>query len=138
MEVTVIETVEKIVDVPVVKIVEVPQIQTISKIVEIPYTQVVEKIVEVPVVGDTIAGLQKHVTMNLPVERQEMPAEVVQEMHWGADLPAEHSGQQTVVQQPQQQQQQQQVPMEPVANMGASVAASMPTYMHPAGASMSA
>ena len=35
-EVNVIETLEKIVDVPVVKQIEVPQVQTIEKIVEIP------------------------------------------------------------------------------------------------------
>merc|ERR1711933_84491 len=79
VEVTVIETVEKIVDVPVVKQVEGPQVQTIEKIVEIPYVQTVEKIVEVSVVGDTIAGVQKAVTMNLPPQRQEMEPEVVQE-----------------------------------------------------------
>merc|ERR1719394_308117 len=89
VEVTVVETVEKIVDVPVVKQVEVPQIQTIEKIVEVPFIQTVEKIVEVPTVGETLAGVQKTVTVPLPVQRQEMPAEVVQEIVAGPDMPTE-------------------------------------------------
>merc|ERR1711920_884538 len=122
VEVTVIETVEKIVDVPVVKQVEVPQVQTIEKIVEIPYVQTVEKIVEVSVVGDTIAGVQKAFTMNLPPQRQEMEPEVVQEFIQGPPLPAEQ-GQATMVGQALQPQPQQAgVMMEPMAMPpGASV-----------------
>merc|ERR1719323_1634243 len=96
VEVTVIETVEKIVDVPVVKQVEVPHVQTIEKIVEIPYVQTVEKIVEVPTVGDTVAGVQKIVTVPLPTERQEMAPEIVQEVVQGPPLPAEQ-GQPTML-----------------------------------------
>merc|ERR1712060_974147 len=90
VEVTVIETVEKIVDVPVVKQVEVPQIQTIEKIVEVPFVQTVEKIVEVPQIGETLAGVQKHTTVQLETVRQEAPVEMVQEVVQGPPLPAEH------------------------------------------------
>jgi len=96
VEVTVIETIEKIIDVPVIRQIEVPHIQTVEKIVEIPYIQTVEKIVEVPTVGETMAGFQKTVTVNLPVQRQEMPTEYVQEMSWGPPLPSEQ-GQSTTI-----------------------------------------
>merc|ERR1719356_1414798 len=89
VEVTVIETIEKIVDVPVVKQVEVPQIQTIEKIVEVPYVQTVEKILEIPTVGETLEGVQKHMTVQLETLRQEESAIVVEEIVMGAPLPAE-------------------------------------------------
>ena len=44
----VIEKVQKVVDVPVIKQVEVPQVQTLEQIVEIPQIQTVERIVEIP------------------------------------------------------------------------------------------
>jgi len=88
VEVTVIETVEKIVDVPVVKQIEVPQVQTIEKIVEVPYIQTIEKIVEIPTRGDTVQGTQTTVTIEMEPQRQEMPAEVVQEVHQGPPLEA--------------------------------------------------
>ena len=47
-EVVVIEKVQKAVDVPVIKQVEVPQVQTLEQIVEIPQIQAVERIVEIP------------------------------------------------------------------------------------------
>merc|ERR1712032_721987 len=96
VEVTVIETVEKIVDVPVVKQVEVPQIQTIEKIVEVPYIQTMEKIVEVPQVGETVQGVQKHMTIELETVRQEAPVETIQEVVTGPPLPAE-AGQTIVI-----------------------------------------
>merc|ERR1719220_3065366 len=97
VEVNVIETIEKIVDVPVVKQVEVPQIQTIEKIVEVPYLQTVEKIVEVPQIGETVAGVQKHMTVQLETVRQEAPVEMSQEIVAGPPLPAE-SGPSVVLQ----------------------------------------
>merc|ERR1719504_397183 len=80
VEVTVIEAVEKIVDVPVVKQIEVPQIQTIEKIVEVPYIQTVEKVIEVPTIGDTLEGVQKHMTIQLETLRQEEPAVVEEQI----------------------------------------------------------
>merc|ERR1719253_2241985 len=89
MEVTVVETVEKIVDVPIVKQIEVPQIQTIEKIVEVPYIQQVEKIVEIPQMGPAVEG-QRHVqTVHLPTVRQEAPPEHEQVTVVGAPLPPE-------------------------------------------------
>merc|ERR1712050_83490 len=89
VDVTVIETVEKVVDVPVVKQVEVPQIQTIEKIVEVPFVQTVEKIVEIPQVGDTVAGQQRAVNIQLETVRQVAPAEAVEEVVAGPPMPTE-------------------------------------------------
>jgi len=114
VDVTVIETVEKIVDVPVVKQIEVPQIQTIEKIVEVPFIQTVEKIVEIPTVGEVIQGVHRTVTLPLPVERQEMPAEVVQEYVEGPPLPPEVS-QPIIVSDGQAFDQAQNVPREPIS-----------------------
>jgi len=63
--------------VPVVKQVEVPQVQTIEKMVEVPYTQTIEKVVEVPQVADNIPGGQRAVTNTLPTVRQQAPPEAV-------------------------------------------------------------
>eukprot|EP00440_Ansanella_granifera_P034039 gb/GFBE01036925.1/.p1 GENE.gb/GFBE01036925.1/~~gb/GFBE01036925.1/.p1 ORF type:complete len:126 (+),score=49.01 gb/GFBE01036925.1/:1-378(+) len=90
VEVTVIETIEKIVDVPVVKQLEVPQIQTIEKIVEVPFVQVVEKVVEVPQVGQTLQGTTTEQHVSLEPQRQEHPAQVVQQVLAGPDLPHEY------------------------------------------------
>lgn len=73
--------------------------------------------VEVPQVGQTVEGVRKVTTVQLETVRQEMPAEVVQEHSWGADLPSE-AGQTTILglQGPGgYQQQQQQYMAEPVA-----------------------
>merc|ERR1712217_938368 len=92
-EVPVIQTVEKIVDVPVVKQLDVPQVTTIEKIVEVPHMQTIEKVVEVPVAGQTLQGAERHVNVPLPMVRQMGPAENVTETVMGAPLPAEHAGQ---------------------------------------------
>merc|ERR1712217_920911 len=92
-EVPVIQTVEKIVDVPVVKQIDVPQVTTIEKIVEVPHLQTVEKVVEVPVAGQTLQGAQRHVNVPLPPVRQMGPAENVTVTEIGPPLPAEHAGQ---------------------------------------------
>merc|ERR1712130_191024 len=42
VKVPIIETIEKVIDVPVVKQVEVPQIVTVEKVVEIPQVQEIE------------------------------------------------------------------------------------------------
>merc|ERR1712176_1546496 len=88
-----IQTVEKIVDIPVVKQVGVPHVTTIEKVVEVPHVQVVEKIVEVPMAGETIQGHQHSVTVPLPPVRHQAPPEHVTEHVVGPDLPAEHGGQ---------------------------------------------
>merc|ERR1711953_165743 len=85
----VIETVEKVVDVPVVKQVEVPQIQTIERIVEVPFVQTIEKIVEIPQVGEAIQGQQTHTTSTLEPMRQVAPAEMHEELVMGAAHPLE-------------------------------------------------
>merc|ERR1712196_244667 len=73
--------IEKIVDVPVVKQVDVPHRTTIEKIIEVPHVQHVEKIVEVPMVGETRQGNQHEVTNPVQAQRQVAPAEqVVMEM----------------------------------------------------------
>jgi hypothetical protein len=100
VEVTVIETVEKIVDVPVVKQVEVPQIQTIEKIVEVPYIQTVEKIVEIPTMGETLEGVQKHVTIQLDTIRQEQPAVVEEQIVMGEALPTMQAAAAPVIMEP--------------------------------------
>merc|ERR1712084_143968 len=84
-----IETIEKIVDVPVVKQIEVPQIQTIEKIVEVPFVQTVEKIVEIPTVGNTVPGEQRAVNVQLETVRQIAPAEAHEEVVAGPPLPTE-------------------------------------------------
>merc|ERR1712176_1648124 len=84
-----IQTIEKIVDVPVVKQVDVPQVTTIEKIVEVPHVQTVEKIVEVPMVGQTLQGAQTSTEVALPPIRQQAPAETVTVNEIGPDLPAE-------------------------------------------------
>merc|ERR1712176_1292682 len=88
-----IQTVEKIIDIPVVKQVDVPHITTIEKVVEVPHVQVVEKVVEVPMAGETIQGQQHAVNVPLPPVRHQAPAEHVTETVVGPDLPAEHGGQ---------------------------------------------
>merc|ERR1712050_652631 len=79
---------EKIVDVPVIKQVEIPQIQTIEKVVEIPQVQTVEKVVEIPEV-QTLAGATRSVNLPSASVRQTAPAEVVQVTEIGPPLPAE-------------------------------------------------
>merc|ERR1711953_1166760 len=83
---------EKIVDVPVVKQVDVPQITTVEKVVEVPHTQVVEKVVEIPMAGQTTQGAQRHHDVPLPAIRQQQPAEHVTITAVGPDLPIEHGG----------------------------------------------
>merc|ERR1712232_114961 len=87
----VIQTVEKIVDIPVVKQVDVPHVTTIEKVVEVPHVQVVEKVVEVPMAGETIQGQQHHVNVPLPPVRHQAPAEHVHETVVGPELPAEEA-----------------------------------------------
>merc|ERR1712187_913134 len=89
----VIQTVEKIVDVPVVKQIDVPQVTTIEKIMEVPHVQTVEKVVEVPVVGQTMQGQERHVNVPLPPVRQMGQTETVTATEMGPPLPAEHAGQ---------------------------------------------
>merc|ERR1740116_623612 len=50
VEVPQVQHVDKIIDVPVVKQVEVPQIQKIPKTVEVPQIQYIDKVVDIPVV----------------------------------------------------------------------------------------
>jgi hypothetical protein len=129
VEVTVIETVEKIVDVPVVKQVEVPQIQTIEKIVEVPYIQTVEKIVEIPTIGDTLEGVQKHMTIQLETVRQEEAPVVEEQIVMGAPLPPEvQRSSETVIEAAQP------IMMEPVAGQlpttyGVPASVGQPTYV---------
>merc|ERR1711981_157008 len=87
----VIQTVEKIVDVPVVKQIEIPQITTVEKIIEVPQSQTVEKVVEIPMVGETKQGNATSVNVPLPAVRQQGPAETVAVTEWGPDLPVETS-----------------------------------------------
>merc|ERR1719220_2979306 len=96
-----VQIIDKIVEVPVqkqmqvpmitkvTKEVDVPQSQTIEKIVEVPYIQTVEKIVEVPQVGATVQGNQRSVTQQLETMRQMAPAETVQEVVDGPPMPME-------------------------------------------------
>merc|ERR1712086_1153206 len=111
------QTVEKIVDVPVVKQVDVPHVTTVEKIVEVPHTQVIEEIMEVPMVGQTLQGNQHHTEQQLPSIREQAHPEVHETHEHGGSLPAEHGGvvhkeyqqpvmqyQQPVMQQPVMQQ----------------------------------
>merc|ERR1712086_347573 len=86
------QTVEKIVDVPVVKQVDVPHVTTVEKIVEVPHTQVIEEIMEVPMVGQTLQGNQHHTEQQLPSIREQAHPEVHETHEHGGSLPAEHGG----------------------------------------------
>merc|ERR1719440_1853796 len=71
-----IETLERVVDVPVIKQVEVPQVQTVEKVVEIPQVE-------------TVQGETRMVQLQGPTQRQNAPPEVIQVTEVGPDLPAE-------------------------------------------------
>jgi hypothetical protein len=92
VDVPVIETVEKIVDVPQVRQVDVPHITMVDKHVEVPHHQVVEKVVEIPMVGDEIQGMQNHTHNHLPVERQQHPAEVIHHHEVGLPFDTHYAG----------------------------------------------
>merc|ERR1712083_299608 len=92
IDVPVIETVEKVVDVPVVKQVTVPQITTVEKVVEVKQKQCVEKVVDVPMVVDTIEGNQHHVPRQLPVQRQQHAPDVHHEFEHGLPFETHFAG----------------------------------------------
>jgi len=78
-----VETVEKIVEVPIEKIVEVPVEKVVEKVIEVPVEKVVEKVIEVPV--------EKIVekTVEVPVEKVvEKIVEVEKEVSKDADFSA--------------------------------------------------
>jgi len=57
--------------------------------VEIPFQQTVEKVVEVPMIGETVQGTTTETQIPLETQRQEHPAQVVQQFHAGPDHPVE-------------------------------------------------
>merc|ERR1719450_575418 len=92
VDVSVIETVEKVVDVPHVKQVDVPQITTIKKYVDVPHVQTVEKIVEVPMLGEPIPGQHQHQHTHLPVQREVHPAEEIHHTEVGMPFDTHYAG----------------------------------------------
>jgi len=92
VQVPVIETVEKVVDVPHVRQIDIPHITTIEKHVDVPHVQTVEKHVEVPMVGDTIQGTITHQHTHLPVQREVHPAEVIHQVEQGMHFETHYAG----------------------------------------------
>merc|ERR1711976_309082 len=80
--------VDKVINVPITKTVEVQQVQTVEKTVDIPQTQIVEKVVEVPMV-ENVQGGQSTVNVPSAPSRQVAPVEIVEVSEMGAPLPAE-------------------------------------------------
>merc|ERR1712107_906190 len=81
-----LQYVDKVVDVPVVQVVQVPQVQVVEKTVEIPQLQIVEKIVEIPEI-QTVQGTQTSESLGTAPVRQVAPAEIVEVVEIGAPLP---------------------------------------------------
>merc|ERR1712135_264711 len=80
--------IDKVVDVPVVQVMQVPQVQVVEKTVEIPQLQIVEKIVEIPEI-QTVQGTQTSESLGTAPVRQVAQAEIVEVVEIGAPLPAE-------------------------------------------------
>ena len=70
-----------LVDVPVVQVVQVPQVQVVEKTIEIPQLQTIEKFVDIPEI-QTVQSTQYS-------ENLETPAEIVEGVEFGPPLPAE-------------------------------------------------
>jgi hypothetical protein len=92
VEVPVIETVERVVDVPHVKQVDVPHITTIKKYVDVPHVQTVEKHVEYPMLAENVVGRQEHVHTHLEVQREVHPAEEIHHMEVGMPFETHYAG----------------------------------------------
>merc|ERR1712107_46840 len=82
----IIETLEKIVDVPVVKQVEIPQMITVDRMVEFPSVQTVERIEEVPVMN-TLEGMTTNVSIP-SVQRQVAETLIEEVVEVGETLPS--------------------------------------------------
>merc|ERR1712063_34295 len=79
MIVPVIETVEKVIDVPKVKQVEIPQIITVERLIEIPSTQTVERFEEIPIMH-TFEGERREVDIPTRFQQtEEMEVVMVEE-----------------------------------------------------------
>eukprot|EP00913_Durusdinium_trenchii_P014022 g13167.t1 len=78
----------KEVDVPIVKHVEVEDVQYVEKYVEVPQVQVVEKVVEVPQM-ESLQGRELHEYVQMPPERRQAPREYASVEEVGEDLPLE-------------------------------------------------
>ena len=73
----VIETIERIVDAPHVKQVEVPHATTVEKHVEVPHMQTGVKVEVVPMMGDSMPGKEMHNHNHAGDRREQHTPEVI-------------------------------------------------------------
>ena len=77
-----------LVGVPVVQVVQVPQVQVVEKTIEIPQLQIIEKSVEIPEI-QTVQCTQTSESLGTAPVREVAPAEIVEVVELGPPLPAE-------------------------------------------------
>ena len=77
-----------LVDVPIVQVVQVPQVQVVKKTIEIPQLQTIEKIVDTPEI-QTVQSTQSSESLETAPVLEMAPAEIVEGVEFWPPLPAE-------------------------------------------------
>ena len=77
-----------LVDVPVVQVVQVPQVQVVEKTIEIPQLQTIEKIVDIPEI-QIVQSTQSSESLKTAPVLEMAPPEIVEGVEFGPPLPAE-------------------------------------------------
>ena len=77
-----------LVDVPVVQVVQVPQVPVVEKTIEIAQLQTIEKIVDIPEI-QTVQSTQFSESLETAPVLEMAPAEIVEGVEFGPPLPAE-------------------------------------------------